>query len=128
MRRRTRVALRLAAAAIVAVAFPGAARTEYVGPNTGAKSVQQILAAPIDGQIVDVRGYLIRKTAPQLFVLQDSTGEITVEIQAKIMPRAQVRPDTPVEIQGVVETGWRKGPRIEASDVIVLPPAKAGGS
>jgi hypothetical protein len=32
-----------------------------------------------------------------------------------------------VEIQGIVETGWRKGPRIAVSELFVLPQAKAGG-
>ena len=106
------------------VGAPGAARAEYVGPNSGAKTVQQIKAQPIDGQTVELRGSLTRKTAPDLFVFKDASGEITVKISPKVVPRAQVRPDTPIELRGQVETGWQNGPRIDAEDVIILPQAK----
>jgi hypothetical protein len=41
-----------------------------------------------------------------------------------VVPRAQIKADTPIELRGQVETGWQTGARIEAEDVIVLPQAK----
>ncbi len=109
---------------VIIISVMGALRAEYVGPNSGAKTVQQIKAQPIDGQTVELRGSLARKTAPDLFVFKDASGEITVKISPKVVPRAQVKPDTPIELRGQVETGWQNGPRIEAEDVIILPQAK----
>lgn len=102
----------------------GAARAEYVGPNAGAKTVQQVKAAAVDGQTVELRGSLARKTGPDLFVFRDGSGEITVKINPKVVPRAQIKADTPIELRGQVETGWQSGPRIDAEDVIVLPSNK----
>jgi uncharacterized protein (TIGR00156 family) len=108
----------------VLVAAGGAARAEYVGPNAGVRTVQQIKAAAVDGQTVELRGTLARKTGPDLFVFKDQTGEIPVKIAPRVVPRAQIKADTPIELRGQIETGWQTGARIEAEDVIVLPQAK----
>ncbi len=123
-RRQQRCLLRgaVAAALVSAASVPAAA--EYVGPNSGAKTVQQVKTAAVDGQTVELRGSLARKTAPDLFVFKDGSGEITVKINPKVVPRAQIKADTPIELRGQVETGWQNGPRIDAEDVIVLPANK----
>jgi uncharacterized protein (TIGR00156 family) len=106
-------------AAFVAVA-PGQA--DYVGPNPAATPVARILQNPVAEQLVVVRGQVIKRTGFELYRFKDGSGEITVEIDAELFPRAPLKADTPIELRGRVETGWREGPRLEALSLTVLPP------
>jgi uncharacterized protein (TIGR00156 family) len=96
---------------------------EYVGPFPAATPVARIVQQPVADQLVVVRGQLVKRLGLELYLLKDGSGEITVEIDPEIFPRAQVKAETLVEVRGRVETGWRNGVRIEADDLIVLPAA-----
>jgi uncharacterized protein YdeI (BOF family) len=115
---RVGVGTALIAAAVWAA---GAALAEYVGPFPTATAVVRVVQQPVNDQLVVVRGLLVRRLGLELYQLRDDTGEIAVEIDPELFPRAQVKAETPVEVRGRVETGWRGGPRIEAHDLVVLP-------
>lgn len=94
---------------------------DYVGPFPAATPVARVAKAPVNDQLVVVRGHLVRRLGLELYLLRDGSGEITVEIDPSLFPRGPVRADTPVEVRGRVETGWRDGARIEAHSLTVLP-------
>ncbi len=112
-------------AAVVLIAGPvwavGAVLAEYVGPFPAATAVARVVQQPVNDQLVVVRGLLVKRLGLELYLLRDETGEVAVEIDPELFPRGQVKAETPVEVRGRVETGWRGGPRIEAHGLVVLP-------
>ena len=112
-------ALVLAGGVLIAVADAG--RAEYVGPFPGVMSVGRILKAPVNDQVVVLRGSLVSRLGVDLYQFKDGSGEIVVEIAPQVFSRSPVKPETLLEIRGQVETGWKDGPRIEVHDLVILP-------
>jgi uncharacterized protein (TIGR00156 family) len=112
--------------ALMMGAAPGSppVHAQYLGPLPTATTVSQIVAAPVNHQVVVLRGFIVRQVDPELYVFKDQTGEIVLEIDPETFPRSPVKPDTAVQIRGDVEVGWKDGPRIEVEDLFVLPAAK----
>jgi len=123
MTARLRPNFQLLVACLLSSACAGLAQAQYAGQvaQPAAPAVAEILAKPVDEQMVRVQGRLLRKTQSETYVFSDGTGEIVVEIDDDDFPRQPVDAGTRVEIVGEVDTGLRRPPEIEAESVRVLP-------
>ena len=59
----------------------------------------------MDNQNVVMTGYIIDDLGDKMYVFQDSTGTITVEIEPVILGEMIIMPDTKMKIKGEVEKG-----------------------
>ncbi|MFY4259595.1 NirD/YgiW/YdeI family stress tolerance protein [Achromobacter xylosoxidans] len=78
------------------------ALAQYGGP-TAAKhlTVSQLLASAPDDAHVVLRGRLVQKLSNDVFLLDDGSGQVRVEIDAHLFPRGvTVDATTEVEVEG----------------------------
>lgn len=108
-------------ALLAVVAMPVATQARYLGPSVldEKTSVQEILAEPVDGQPVKLRGKLLRQTTKNHYVFSDGTADIIVEIDADDFPRDPVNEHTLVKIAGEIDTGLKRPPRIEVEELLI---------
>ena len=59
----------------------------------------------MDNQNVVMTGYIIDDLGDKMYVFQDSTGTITVEIEPVILGEMIIMPDTKMKIKGEVDKG-----------------------
>ena len=59
----------------------------------------------MDSQNVVMTGYIIDDLGDKMYVFQDSTGTITVEIEPVILGEMIIMPDTKMKIKGEVDKG-----------------------
>lgn len=71
-----------------------------------------------DDQNVVMTGYLIEDLGEKMYVFQDSTGTITVEIEPVILGEMVIIPDTKMKIKGQVDKGEGAEPDIIEVDYI----------
>ncbi len=107
--------------AAVAGAFSLPVHAQYSGPSTiGEGTVAAILANPVDDQVVQLQGHLLRRTAHDKYIFSDGTAEIVAEIKDKRFPAQPVNEKTKVELIGEVDTGFTRPPEIEVDSVRVI--------
>lgn len=106
---------------ISALAAPAWAQFTGQGTQVATPTVAEILAKPVDGQMVRVQGHLLRKIKSETYAFSDGTGEIVMEIDDDDFPKQPVSETTKLEVVGEVDTGLRRPPEIEAESVRVLP-------
>ena len=59
----------------------------------------------MDNQNVVMTGYLIEELGDKMYVFQDQTGTITVEIEPVVLGEMIIMPDTKMKIKGEVDKG-----------------------
>jgi uncharacterized protein (TIGR00156 family) len=96
------------------------ATADYRGPLGGQTTVAQILSKPKDGMQVVLTGVIASKTGAKSYVFRDNTGEIAVEIKAKLFPAEPVDDKTRVEIAGEVEKDFRKPVEIDVETLRIV--------
>ena len=98
------------------------ASADYRGPLGGQTTVAEILSKPKDGTQVVLTGVIARKTGSKKYVFRDDTGEIPVEIKAKLFPAEPVDDKTRVEIAGEVEKDFREPVEIDVESMRIIAP------
>ncbi|KRC80537.1 Bacterial OB fold (BOF) protein [compost metagenome] len=106
---------------ISAVAAPSWAQFTGQGAQVLTPTVAEILAKPVDGQMVRVQGHLLSKIRSETYMFSDGTGEIVMEIDDDDFPKQPITEKDKIEVVGEVDTGLRRPPEIEAESVRVLP-------
>ncbi|MFD4836557.1 YgiW/YdeI family stress tolerance OB fold protein [Achromobacter sp. NPDC058515] len=106
---------------ISAIAAPASAQFTGQGAQVATPTVAEILAKPVDGQMVRVQGHLLSKIKSETYTFSDGTGEIVMEIDDDDFPKQPVTEKTKIEVLGEVDTGLRRPPEIEAESVRILP-------
>lgn len=104
-----------------AITAPTWAQFTGQGAQVATPTVAEILAKPVDGQMVRVQGHLLSKIKSKTYTFSDGTGEIVMEIDDDDFPKQPVSEKTKIEVVGEVDTGLRRPPEIEAESVRVLP-------
>ena len=72
----------------------------------------------MDNQNVVMTGYIIENLGDQMYVFQDSTGTITVDIEPVILGEMILVPDTKMKIKGQVDKGNNGEPDMIEVDYI----------
>lgn len=72
----------------------------------------------MDNQNVVMTGYIIENLGEQMYVFQDSTGTINVEIEPVILGEMVIMPDTKMKIKGQVDKGDQGEPDVIEVDYI----------
>lgn len=99
---------------LLCTALAFSASAQFVGPSDpGAQSVKAILAKPVDGQRVNLKGHLLRKTGHEKYIFSDGTAEIVAEIDDDDFHGRRIDDKTKIEIFGEVDTGLNRPPEIE---------------
>ena len=78
---------------------------QFVGPNVekSARTVAEIIKAPVDDQRVVLRGKILRKIGNEKYIFSDGTAEIRVDIDDYEFPPQPITESTLVEISGKVD-------------------------
>ena len=106
---------------ISTLAAPAWAQFTGQGSQVATPTVAEILAKPVDGQMVRVQGHLLSTIKSETYMFSDGTGEIVMEIDDDDFPKQPVSEKTRIEVVGEVDTGLRRPPEIEAESVRILP-------
>ena len=95
---------------------------DYSGPSNQPllKTVVEVLKNGRDDQPVVLTGYIVKKVGKEKYLFKDSTGEIRIEIDRKIMPSQAITEKTKVEITGEVEKEFLHSIEIDVDLIKIL--------
>lgn len=79
--------------------------TTYVAPIVDAVVTVDQVPNMNDNQNVVMTGYLVETLGDNMYIFQDSTGTIAVEIEPVVMGEMVVMPDRRVRLKGEVDKG-----------------------
>ncbi len=85
--------------------MPSATITTVVEPVVDTIVTVEQIPNMQDNQNVVMTGYIIENLGDQMYVFQDSTGTINVEIEPVVLGEIVVMPDTKMKIKGEVDKG-----------------------
>lgn len=80
----------------------------FQGPSRSKRILKDVISAlnASDDTHVQLTGYLTMSLGDEDYIFQDSTGEITVEIDDDLWQGRTVTPDNQIRIYGEVEKDW----------------------
>ena len=101
--------------AAVFMALAGISHAQYLGPGEmqADTTVAQVIAKPIDGQQVLLKGCITRRFGKKYYEFQDNTGTIRAKISEKLFYNLTVTENTTVEIFGEVDKRLVESPIIK---------------
>lgn len=111
--------------ALASLSVSSLALAQYVGPGTmrNPTSLTEVIQSPVDGQTVQLRGKLLQKLNHNKYLFSDGKSQIRVQINSEIFPKQAIDDRTEVEVIGQIEKDFMDTAEIDASSVVVLPPA-----
>lgn len=91
------------------------AQAQYTGPGAvqALTSVRQVLARPVDGVAVVLRGQLVRQLSADKYIFSDGKQEIRVDIDRELFMAQPITASSTVEIVGEVEKDYLESPEID---------------
>lgn len=89
----------------------------YKGPGPAFTTVAEAKKMRDDSKVA-LKGNIIKSLGGDLYLFQDETGTITVDIDMKIWAGQQVGPEDTVEIYGEVEKEWFETDEIDVKRLI----------
>ncbi|MDR2199817.1 MAG: NirD/YgiW/YdeI family stress tolerance protein [Deltaproteobacteria bacterium] len=99
-------------------AAPGA-QGGFQGPGLSATTVAEALTLRDDSPVI-LQGNIVRSVGNEKYILKDSTGEITVDIDDKLWAGRTVNPETKVEIHGEIDREFIGGIVVDADRLNTL--------
>lgn len=111
--------------ALASLSVSSLALAQYVGPGTmrNPTSLTEVIQSPVDGQTVQLRGKLLQKLNHNKYLFSDGKSQIRVQINSDIFPKQAIDDRTEVEVIGQIEKDFMDTAEIDATSVVVLPPA-----
>ena len=111
--------------ALASLSVSSLALAQYVGPGTmrNPTSLTEVIQSPVDGQTVQLRGKLLQKLNHNKYLFSDGKSQIRVQINSEIFPKQAIDDRTEVEVIGQIEKDFMDTAEIDATSVVVLPPA-----
>jgi len=108
----------LTAPLLLAVAA-GVAQAQYTGPGTQRppNTLGELIANPIEGQGVQLRGRLVQQLNGTKYMFSDGSNQIRVQITNELFPRVAIDERTEIEIVGRVERDFMETPEIDVSAI-----------
>ena len=96
---------------------------QYLGP-TQAATVQTVAAAKAasDDTGVVLEGKLVSKLRDEHYRFRDATGDIEVEIDARVFPATPVSEHTLVRLHGTVDKDFARSATVDVTQLEVLVP------
>lgn len=92
--------------------------TTYVEPVVDSIVTVEQIPMMMDNQNVVMTGYLIENMGDNMYVFQDSTGTIAVEIEPMVMGEMVIMPSTPIKLKGEIDKGDNGGADVIEVDYI----------
>jgi uncharacterized protein (TIGR00156 family) len=91
---------------------------QYAGPSIAPGNVRALLADGKDDMPVNLQGRIVRHMGSDKYRFADSTGEITLEIDAKIWPaNTPVDDKTEVRVHGEYDKSLIGEPEVEVTRI-----------
>ena len=91
---------------------------QYAGPGVAPSNVRALLAEGKDDMAVSLQGKIVRHMGSDKYRFTDSTGEITLEIEAKHWPAGTpVDEKTEVRVHGEFDKSLMGEPEVEVSRI-----------
>lgn len=118
----------IARVTVVALPLCGMASAQYVGPGGAGGmartpfTITDVLASPVDGQNVQLRGRLLQKLNRNKYLFSDGKSQIRVEIDDDKFPKQPIDDRTDIQIMGEVEKDFMETPEIDVDQVEIVPP------
>lgn len=98
--------------------MPVATITTIVEPVVDAIVTVEQIPDMQDNQNVVMTGYIVENLGDEMYVFQDSTGTINVEIEPVILGEMVIMPDTKMKIKGEIDKGDNGEPDVIEVDYI----------
>ena len=92
--------------------------TTVVEPVVDAIVTVNQIPTMMDNQNVVMTGYLVENLGDEMYVFQDSTGTISVEIEPVILGNMVVMPDMKMKLKGQIDKGDNGEPDVIEVDYI----------
>lgn len=111
----------VALAAAIVLSF--SVQAQYVGPDESLKkgaTVATILANPVDDQMVEIKGKILKKIAHEKYLFSDGSAEIVAEIDDDDFRVGPIDESVTVLIRGEVDTGLTRAPEIEVKSIRIV--------
>lgn len=91
---------------------------QYAGPSIASSTVRTLLADGKDDMAVNLQGKIVRHLGSDKYRFADSTGEITLEIDAAIWPaNTPVDDKTEVRVHGEFDKSLFGEPEVEVDRI-----------
>ena len=105
--------------ALLILALTAPADAAFDGPGTPptVKEAAGVASAAKDSGAV-LEGSLTRKVKDELYIFQDASGEVLVEIDDDLMANRSITPDTRVRLKGEVDR--KKGKNLVEVDMLEI--------
>lgn len=107
--------------ASIFMALASLSHAQYLGPGEmpADTTVAQILAKPIDGQQVLLKGRITQRFGKKYYEFQDNTGAIRAKINEKLFYNQAITATTTVEIFGEVDKRLVESPFVKVFRITV---------
>jgi len=92
--------------------------TTVVEPVVDAIVTVNQIPMMMDNQNVVMTGYIIENLGEKMYVFQDSTGTINIEIEPVVLGEMIIVPDTKMKIKGQIDKGDNNEPDVIEVDYI----------
>jgi uncharacterized protein (TIGR00156 family) len=103
---------------LAALACASNSHAQYVGPTVAPSTVRALLADGKDDMAVNLQGKIVRHIGGEKYRFADSTGEITLEIDAQYWPaNTPVDGTTEVRIHGEYDKELLGEPEIDVKRI-----------
>lgn len=101
--------------ATIFMMLAGLSHAQYLGPGEmpADTTVAQVLAKPIDGQQVLLKGRITQRFGKKYYEFRDNTGSIRAKISEKLFYNRTITANTTVEIFGEVDKRLVESPFIK---------------
>ena len=103
--------------------FIGQSYGQFQGPGATTRTIEEIRenAFRLSWQdaLVHVKGFVVRQINYDTYEFKDSTGSITIELEAEFLPNRPFDDKTEVTLIGEVEYRWIFGTRLWIVQVIL---------
>lgn len=83
-------------------------------------TVKMIKDSGKDDQLVTIEGKLIKQVKKDDYIFQDATGQIIVDIDAKVFAGQKVTPDTVVRLDGEIDKDIMKEPEVDVHKLTIV--------
>jgi uncharacterized protein (TIGR00156 family) len=78
----------------------------FKGPGLAPSTVAQALKANDDTDVL-LNGQIVRPAGGSKFIFKDDTGEVTIDVDSRLLPKDQLQPASRVVILGDLDKGGR---------------------
>ena len=90
------------------------------GQQPAVTTVKMIKDSGKDDQLVTIEGKIIKQVKKDDYIFQDATGQIVVDIDAKVFAGQKVTPDNVVRLEGEIDKELMREPEVDVHKLTIV--------